>query len=200
MRASSRLLTAIFLTGLIGAGLPAAALAKAGSVRKGAVAVELVSRDASIQPGRPFWVALKLNHDEHWHSYWLNPGTGYPTSLAWKLPEGFTAGDIVWPTPHVVKDTKGQITGYGYEGETLLFVEITPPATLPPGTEVTLQATAEWLMCMDVCMPGDAKLELALPVRPEPPQPDMTIARKFNTLFNELPKPDPAWAATASRG
>jgi len=80
-------------------------------VRKGAVQAELVAAVASIQPGQTFRVALQLDHDEHWHSYWINPGTGYPTSLRWKLPEGFKAGPIIWPTPHVVKDTRGNITG-----------------------------------------------------------------------------------------
>jgi thiol:disulfide interchange protein/DsbC/DsbD-like thiol-disulfide interchange protein len=199
MRPLYRTLFFLSLAGLIWAGLPTPARAKAGPVRKGAVEVELVAKESCIQPGRPFWVALKMNHDEHWHSYWINPGTGYATSLAWKLPEGFTAGDIAWPTPHVVKDTKGQITGLGYEHENFLFVEITPPASLQPGTEVTLQATAEWLMCKDVCMPGDARVELTLPVRNAPAQDNPAIAQKFPDYFAKLPKPDAAWTATASR-
>ena len=59
-------------------------------------------------------MALRLKHDATWHTYWINPGTGYPTSLRWTLPEGFSAGEIQWPTPHVVKDTKGIVTGHGY--------------------------------------------------------------------------------------
>src|SRR6188768_425496 len=84
-------------------------------VREGAVKASLVTPDQSIQPGKSFWVALKLEHDEHWHSYWINPGTGYPTSIKWTLPAGFTAGPIIWPTPHVVKDTRDVVTGHGYE-------------------------------------------------------------------------------------
>jgi thiol:disulfide interchange protein/DsbC/DsbD-like thiol-disulfide interchange protein len=179
--------------------LPAALVAAPGPVKKGAVTAELVAHDASIQPGRPFLVALKLTHDAHWHTYWINPGTGYPTSLRWTLPEGFSAGEIIWPTPHVVKDTKGNVTGHGYEGETFLFVEITPPATLAPGTEVTLRAVADWLMCMDVCMPGDAKLELTLPVKPEPPAPNMSVARLFNNAKADLPQPLAGWSVSAER-
>jgi DsbC/DsbD-like thiol-disulfide interchange protein len=33
-----------------------------------------------VQPGRPFDVALRLAHDPHWHTYWINPGTGLPTT------------------------------------------------------------------------------------------------------------------------
>jgi len=173
--------------------------AEPGPVRKGAVRAELVAPQLSIQPGQPFRVALKLDHDEHWHSYWINPGTGYPTSLKWKLPEGFTTGPILWPVPHVVKDRRGQITGNGYERTVFLFVEITPPATLPTGTPVTLRAKADWLMCEDVCMPGAADLELTLDVSADQPAPNMAFARLFNNAQSDLPQPLEGWNATATR-
>jgi len=178
---------------------PAFLLAAPGPVKKGAVQAELIAPVKSIQPGKAFWVALKLDHDEHWHSYWINPGTGYPTSLRWKLPDGFKAGPIVWPTPHVVKDTRGNVTGHGYEKTALLFVEITPPAALPIGQPVTLRAKADWLMCSEVCMPGNADLELNLVVSDAAPEPDMDHARIFNNAFADLPQPLAGWAATASR-
>ncbi|MBA3848501.1 MAG: hypothetical protein C0502_00715 [Opitutus sp.] len=180
--------------------LAAPAPATAQPVRNGAVAVELVAADASIQPGRPFWVALKMDHDEHWHSYWINPGTGYPTSITWTLPPGFTAGPIVWPAPHVVKDTAGKVTGNGYEGRAFLFTQITPPAGLATGSDVTLKAAAEWLMCKDSCMPGDAEVTLVRPVKAEAPAPDTTLARDFNRAFANLPSSiAKEWAFTAQR-
>ncbi|MDQ5977460.1 MAG: hypothetical protein QG602_432, partial [Verrucomicrobiota bacterium] len=179
--------------------LPGLLAAAPGPVKKGAVTAELVAHDASIQPGKPFLVALRLTHDVPWHTYWINPGTGYPTSLNWKLPEGFTAGDIQWPVPHVVKDTKGNVTGHGYEGDTFLFVEITPPANLATGTDVTLHAVADWLMCAEVCMPGDAKLELTLPVKTEAPAPNMSVARVFNNARAEMPRALTGWTVTAAR-
>ena len=186
--------------------LVACALALAGvlslsakPVRNGSVVAELVSPYASIQPGQAFWVALKLDHDAHWHTYWINPGTGLPTTITWTLPPGFTAGPIVWPTPHKVEDTKGNITGNGYEATAFLFVQITPPADLAPGTTVTLQAAAEWLMCKDSCMPGDATVTLTRPVTAEKPAPDMSIARLFNNAFADLPAVTKDWAFTAQR-
>lgn len=171
----------------------------AGPVRKGAVAAELVAAEASIQPGRPFWVALRLDHDPHWHTYWIQAGTGYPTSIAWTLPAGFTAGPIVWPAPSAVKDTSGTVTGNGYEGRVHLFVRVTPPADLAPGGTAVLRAAAEWLMCKDVCEPGDARLSLALPVQAEPPVPDAVQGREFAAAFAALPGPSRAWAFSAQR-
>ena len=65
----------------------------------GQVETELVGAVASIQPGRPFTVALRMAHQPGWHTYWVNPGTGLATSLSWTLPEGFKTGPIQWPTP-----------------------------------------------------------------------------------------------------
>jgi len=194
----NRLQVFVFAALLAWGAVPFASLA-AKPVRNGSVQVELVARDASIQPGKPFWVALKMDHDAHWHSYWINAGTGYPTSIAWTLPAGFTAGPIVWPTPYTVKDTQGTVTGNGYEGTVFLFTEITPPAGLAPGAPVTLLAATEWLMCRDSCMPGDAKLSLTLPVSPDAPAANPAIAAAFTKAFAELPQKAGEWSLTATR-
>src|SRR5690606_20713040 len=117
--------------------------------------------------GQPFWVALRLQHDSGWHTYWRASSTGFPTSIEWTLPEGFTASDIYWPTPKVYQ--QAHIVDYVFEGETFLPVQITPPEDLRPGTQVSLKAAVEWLMCADVCIPGDANVSLQLPVVDAPP-------------------------------
>ncbi len=128
------------------------------------VEASLVAADAAARPGQPLTVALRLEHEPHWHTYWINAGTGYPTSITWELPPGWTAGEIQWPTPKIIRDSHGTITGNGYEDVTYLPVTLTPPADLVPGSEVTLKAHADWLMCADVCIPGDSAVELTLPV------------------------------------
>ncbi len=168
-------------------------------VRNGAVQVELVSADTAVQPGTTFWVALKMDHDPHWHSYWKNAGTGYPTTLKWTLPTGFKASDIVWPAPHAVKDAHGSVTGNGYEGRVFLFTEITVPADARPGSTVALTAEAEWLMCEASCMPGDAKVTLRLPVVAEKPAGKSAIAAEFEAAFRALPRVLEGWAFHASK-
>jgi thiol:disulfide interchange protein DsbD len=72
-------------------------LAEAAPVRDQHVEVELVSDVAAIVPGQTLTVALRINHDDHWHTYWKNPGdAGLQTELIWKLPDGFSAGPIRW--------------------------------------------------------------------------------------------------------
>lgn len=80
--------------------------------------------------GKPIVVGLRLEHAPHWHTYWLQPGTGLPTSLTWELPPGWTAGPIQWPAPHRVYDTSKNLAGNVYEGIVFLPIELTPPAGL----------------------------------------------------------------------
>ncbi|AHF90856.1 thiol:disulfide interchange protein DsbD [Opitutaceae bacterium TAV5] len=175
----------------LGAALPAA---------RAQVKASLVAADASIRPGEPFTVALRLEHEEHWHTYWINPGTGYPTSLEWQLPAGWKAGDIRWPTPQLTRTTAGDITGNGYEGVAYLPVTLTPPADLKPGETVTLRVKAGWLMCADVCKPGEATLELARPVRAEPPAPDPEYGEAVTAAVADLPRALPeGWSVAAVR-
>jgi thiol:disulfide interchange protein/DsbC/DsbD-like thiol-disulfide interchange protein len=163
------------------------------------VKASLVAAETSVQPGRAFTVALRLEHEPHWHTYWLNPGTGLATSLAWNLPPGWTAGDIQWPAPAVLTDHTGSVVGNGYEGETFLLVTLTPPASLAPGGTVNLKAAAEWLMCRDVCIPGSADVALTLPVSADAPQPDATWAAKLSATASDLPRPLPGWQVGTSR-
>ncbi len=163
------------------------------------VQATLVAADQSVQPGHVFTVALRLAHDEHWHSYWINPGTGYPTTLAWKLPPGWKASVIQWPAPQVVRDTTGMITGNGYEGIVYLPVTLTPPADLKPGETITLAAEAKWLMCSKVCVPGKADLSLTMPVRAGPPAPDLTHGGAITATVAALPREVPGLVAHATR-
>jgi len=131
------------------------------------VEAELISEKASAQPGQPTLVGLKLRMADQWHTYWKNPGdSGLPTRIKWELPEGWKAGEILWPFPKPLP--VGPLMNYGYEDEVVLLAPLTPPAGAPSGP-ATIKARAEWLVCKDVCIPEKGQLELTLPVSPSPP-------------------------------
>lgn len=175
--------------------LVAALAAVAAPVRDQHVEVELVAEPVAIVPGRTFWAGVRVAHDEHWHTYWLNPGdSGLRTKIAWNLPEGFTAGDIVWPTPSRIP--AGPLVSYGFEGEILLMVPITPPASID-ATEVTLAAKVSWLMCKEACIPGKATVSLTLPVHADGGT--TTPAPLFESARRLVPAVDDAWTFTATR-
>jgi thiol:disulfide interchange protein DsbD len=165
-------------------------------VSQAQVNASLVAADDSVQAGTPFTAAVRLEHEPHWHTYWLNAGTGYPTTLEWDLPAGWTAGDIQWPTPVKIVDASGMVTGNGYEGVLYLPVTLTPPADLAAG-EVSLRVTAKWLMCAEVCIPGSQDLALTLPVSADPPMPNAAVRAELQKM--PMPRSAPDFGVVASR-
>jgi thiol:disulfide interchange protein/DsbC/DsbD-like thiol-disulfide interchange protein len=131
------------------------------------VAARLVAEAGSVVPGGTLWVDLHLEIAPGWHTYWRNPGdAGLPTEIAWNLPVGFSAGEIAWPAPE--RFVVGTIGNYGYHGTADLVVPIAAPADLKPDGTVHIAAHAKWLVCSDICIPGEARLALDLPVGAAP--------------------------------
>ncbi|MGA2840683.1 MAG: protein-disulfide reductase DsbD domain-containing protein [Steroidobacteraceae bacterium] len=154
------------------------------------VKARLVSETNAIVPGQSVWVALELDIRDGWHTYWRNPGdSGQATSLAWSLPPGFTAGEIVWTTPH--RFELPPLVNYGYAKHAVHLVEVTAPKDLKLGRTVLLQAKASWLVCSDVCVPEDANLQLNLPVSATAAAAPADAAL-FAAARSDLPTPEPA--------
>jgi len=136
------------------------------------VTAELVGADRVLVPGHTAWFALRLRHEPHWHSYWLNPGdSGQATRLNWQLPEGYSAGAVAWPAPARF-DVDG-LANFGYADEVLLPVPITVPATARIGDSVPIQLDARWLVCKEICVPGRGSFTLSRVVsKKAAPDPD----------------------------
>lgn len=159
--------------------------AQAQAVRDKYVEAELVPLYESLQPGKPFYVALRLKHDKNWHTYWKSSSTGYAPSLTWKLPAGFSAGPIEWPAPRPYQ--LDFIVDFIFEDEVFLPVKITPPSNLSSGDTITLSADAEWLMCEKVCIPGSASLSLSLLVSDANPVLHPQWGKPIQTTLANLP-------------
>ncbi len=173
--------------------LPAAVSAQG----PGQVTARLVTGVTSVQPGKTLRVGLLLTAAEKWHTYWRNPeDAGFPTSIKWKLPDGWTAGDLQWPLPHEY-DLSGVVM-YGYGGETMLFADLQVPATAPEG-DVTISGKAKWLECDDEsCVPGSANVTITVPVKnAEPtPSPDSALLARHEVF---LPAEAAGWSFTYTR-
>ena len=139
--------------------------------------VQFVSEAVSISPGQPFWVGLVPTIASGWHTYWRNPGdSGAATRIDIDLPDGWSASLIQWPSPE--RMPFGNLVNYGYTGQVMLPIQITPPDVLDSG-RIELTAEALWIVCSDVCIPGEAKLTLRLPVKPQPGELDLKAAPLF---------------------
>lgn len=132
------------------------------------VKARLIADTTAVAPGQPFKVGVLLKITPGWHLYWINPGDGgVPTTVELKLPEGFTASALQYPTPSRFEDPGGLVS-FGYSDSVMLVATITPPTTLA-SDNIAISAEANWLVCEKVCVPGDVKLQLALPVGPPAP-------------------------------
>jgi hypothetical protein len=97
------------------------------------------------------------------HIYWSNPGdSGLPTKVVFSLPPGYRAGPVWWPVPGKFVQP-GDIAGFGYDRELLLWTDLEMPAGGGnPGWKVG--ATVTWLECDNrECVAGRAELASAWP-------------------------------------
>ena len=164
------------------------------------VQAELIAEPAAIAPGEPFWIGIRLRIKQGWHVYWRNPGdSGEAVSVAWRLPPGFAADPIAWPTPSRIP--VAHLVNFGYERETTLLARIVPPATLAAGTPIRLDADVAWLVCEKECIPGEARLSLVLPDAAPGTSPSLEVRTRalFDTARAALPQPTP-WPARMDVG
>jgi thiol:disulfide interchange protein DsbD len=155
---------------LLACGLLASLAAAPAHASSKNVKASLVSETASLRPGQPVTVGLRLEMADGWHTYWKNPAdSGLATKLKWSLPAGFAAGEIAWPHPERI--SAPPLMSYGYEHEVVLPVVVTVPSDLAVGQPVRLAARADWLECKEICLPGKSDLELTLPVAADEPKP-----------------------------
>lgn len=182
---------------LLVAGLAYAATVPAAPVKTAHVTAELVAAQSAWVPGAATTVALRLAIEPGWHTYWRNPGeSGLPTTISWRLPPGFAAGDIVWPAPRTLP--AGPLVNYGYEGEVLHLVQLTVPSGAKPGENAVLTARADWLVCKETCIPEGADLTLARPIS-DHAEVDARWAKAIDVARDALPQSLPAgWIASAT--
>jgi thiol:disulfide interchange protein/DsbC/DsbD-like thiol-disulfide interchange protein len=181
--------------GLLTVGLLIAAAKVDAQVYEGRelVKAQLVANTTAVVPGKPFTVGLLLHMVPGWHTYWKFPGdAGIPTELKWKLPPQWKTREIQWPIPLKLNEP-GEIQIYGYHDEVLLMQEIIPPSSLA-GSSVRLSADASWLVCEKICIPGNAEVNLDLPIAAQAAPANEDLFARFRKL---LPERWPTEVATA---
>ncbi len=161
---------------------PALAAPASNVVTTEQVRAQLVSETTGYVAGEPLQLALRLQPQPQWHTYWRNPGdSGLETRIDWQLPAGASAAPISWPLPK--KFEEAGLVSFGFEGDTWLLVEVATPADARG--PLSLTARARWLACREVCIPGEGRFTLVLP-----PQQHATpgpLAAQFNAARQRQP-------------
>ncbi len=126
--------------------------------------VELLPEQKAIVPGGSVTLGFHFRMEKGWHIYWKNPGdSGQTPSVQWSMPDGFEAGGFIWTIPQRLPIPN--LADYGYTNEVMLMVPLKVPAHLKPGRTIRLSAHVRWLVCNEICIPGDAKFNVRLSVR-----------------------------------
>lgn len=181
------------------AALPLASpvAAQAPSPRRVAAQHTVVELIVDRQPDattRELWAGLRFELEQDWHIYWQNPGdSGGPPYILWQPAAGLTPGEFEWPLPERIP--LGPIMNYGYTNEVVLPF----PIKIARASGTPLEAQVKWLICKDICIPGQARLALTLPV----PDADKGRVANWRQQIEEsrrrVPPAAPAtWRATAT--
>ena len=166
-----------------------------GLVREGNLQIGLVTDRKAISPGNTFTLGIKMEHDPGWHTYWSNPGdTGLPTKISYNfsIANGlWEVGPIQWPTPK--KFLIGTLANYGYENSLLLLQDISMPDDLVTDS-VRIDVNVAWLICKDVCIPGNKTLSVRLPVSEDLEVSRSADSRSIDKVRKNNPKEDSAFS------
>lgn len=183
----------LLLAAALSAIAPAAAMPPS-AVTTAHARAEILAEHEAVAPGGGTWLAVRLDLEDGWHTYWRNPGdSGEATRLEWRLPEGVTAGDIVWPTPERIPF--GPFVNFGFHGEPVHLVRLDVAEDVSADRPIRVEVLAKWLVCEEICIPEQALLGLDIAVEPEPRRADASTLRIFSAARRDAP---PAEAIEAS--
>ncbi len=112
------------------------------------IEVELVSATRAVVPGETTWVAVRLEPNRGWHTYWRYAGdVGSAPSVVWDLPSGWKAGSFTWPAPHRISSPP--LASYGYERELFLAAPIEVPRSARVGSTARIAGRITWVVCAE---------------------------------------------------
>jgi suppressor for copper-sensitivity B len=125
--------------------------------------VRLVSSVAAVSPGQArLPLGLHVRLAEGWRIYWRTPGAaGLPPQFDWTGSDNLAGAVLHWPAPR--RFEAFGLQSYGYAGEVIFPVTA---ALARAGEPVALRLAWSYLVCREVCMPGEASLSLDLAAGP----------------------------------
>ena len=105
-----------------------------------------------------FYVGVRLQMQDGWHTYWENPGdSGSPFEAIWSTDKGVIVENVQWPTPITIPYPP--LMTYGYEGDIIFPFQVFRSQE----TELkTISVDFNFLICADICIPESASLSLDL--------------------------------------
>lgn len=137
--------------------------AESPQVKTGHSIASLITASDTVDAHSRLHIALRLQLQNGWHTYWQNPGdAGDPPAITIKA-DGALQGStqtIQWPVPQRIPDSS--LMSYAYTGDVILPLELPLQSADQKSDKVNITAHANWLVCEHVCVPEEADLALTL--------------------------------------
>ena len=121
--------------------------------------VRIISPSTHINNQNELYLGLQYKLKKGWKTYWLSPGDGgFPQKIDWTKSKNIKNIEVLWPTPD-----EFEILGFkslGYFNEVIFPLKTTIQNI---DKESSIIMDVNYLTCKDICIPGNAHLELFIP-------------------------------------
>src|SRR6202162_5518798 len=108
--------------------------------------------------GAPLRAGIEIRLRQGWHTYWRYPGdAGVPPRFDFAGSQNVKAVEVLWPAPRRLPEAG--LDTIGYDRDVILPLRVTPQDEAKP---VMLQIKLDYAICEKLCVPAQAKAELAL--------------------------------------
>ena len=132
-------------------------LAASNPVETGHAKASLITNLQDSQQ-ESFYIGVRLEMQEGWHTYWENPGdSGSPFDATWEVAQGMIVENVEWPTPITIPYPP--LMTFGYEGDVVFPFKVFR-AIDSDLSSITVDFN--FLICADICIPEKASLTLDL--------------------------------------
>ena len=126
-------------------------------INTGHAEVSLV-KNTQISSNGIVHIGIKMDMQEGWHTYWLNPGdSGGAIDIEWILSDESDVSDVIYPTPHRIPYPP--LMTFGYEDQVIFPVDLTVKDL---NKDIDITANINFLICADVCIPESAVIKTTL--------------------------------------
>lgn len=120
-------------------------------------------------------LGLQFDLKPGWKVYWRSPGdAGYPPTIQWEEAHNLAETTWSWPVPHRFEILGIQTAGYKEQ----VVLPITA-ALRDPADGLSLHGTVDYLICSEVCIPGNARVSLDLPPGSGTPAPEAQLIERY---------------------
>lgn len=134
------------------------------------------------------FLVIGLKNEKGWHTYWKNPGDA-GLEIKFEFSQNnkkINLNALEWPTPKKYME-QGNILAYGYSGTNHFFFKVSKEQIKQlSGKDLDIKVT--WLVCKDICIPGQKELTLSLDQSFKGSYGDRFTLAEIQKAYNWLPK------------